>query len=348
MSSIVYVNNPNGKIYVYENTSYWDKQAKKTKHKRKCIGHVDPNTGVVIPNHKKEPESGADTNHYYSVSGVGVTLLLDHIAKSTGLKKALQRSFTADWQQILTCAYYLVSEGAALSRAERWTAANSSPYGKTLASQRISELLVRITPELRFQFFSIWIEYNRNSEYYAMDITSVSSYSETIEFVRYGYNRDKEKLPQVNLFMASGEISHTPLFYRALPGSINDVNTLCETLDTLELVNAKKLHLVMDKGFYSEANVDAMYRKHIRFLIGVPFTVGYAHELIKQVKSEGILAPENFQMVFDDEIYAKYVNGRWKGHRCHAHVYYDSLKAELENRKLDRFTRKRLNMSEHD
>ena len=104
----------------------------------------------------------------------------------------------------------------------------------------------------------------------------------------------------------------------------------------------------MDKGFYSEANVDAMYRKHIRFLSGVPFTVGYAHELIKQVKSAGILAPENFQMVFDDEIYAKYVNGRWKGHRCHAHVYYDSLKAELENRKLDRFTRKRLNMSEHD
>ncbi|MCL1982679.1 MAG: hypothetical protein FWG53_06320 [Clostridiales bacterium] len=26
----------------------------------------------------------------------------------------------------------------------------------------------------------------------------------------------------------------------------------------------------------------------------------------------------------------------WKGHRCYVHVYYDSLKAEMENRKFDR------------
>jgi hypothetical protein len=332
----VFVTNPSGKVYAYENTSYWDKEAKKTKHIRKCVGHVDPTTGKIVPNHRKVPKGESTENKFCSVSGIGVSLLLDHVTDSTGLKKVLKNAFPDDWQQIMTCAYHLVSEGTALSRAERWTAANRTPFGKVLTSQRISDLLVRITPEAQFRFFSKWIEHNRSNEYYAMDVTSVSSYSEIIEFVRYGYNRDKNKLPQVNLLLVSGETSRIPLFYKVLPGSINDVNTLRGTLDTLELINAKKLHLVMDKGFYSEANVNAMYNKRIRFLVGVPFTVGYANELVKKVQTEGIRSPENFRMVFDDEIYMKYVNGRWNGHRCHAHVYFDSLKAELENRKLDR------------
>jgi len=45
MSSYVYVKNPNGKTYVYENTTYWDKESKSCKHYRKSIGHLDPDTG---------------------------------------------------------------------------------------------------------------------------------------------------------------------------------------------------------------------------------------------------------------------------------------------------------------
>jgi len=169
-----------------------------------------------------------------------------------------------------------------------------------------------------------------------MDVTSVSSYSEMIEFVRYGYNRDKEKLPQVNMLIVSGESSHIPLFYRVLPGSIKDVNTLHDTLNILEMVDVKKLHLVMDKGFYSESNIDGMYSKRIKFLIGVPFTAGYAKELVNNAKAEGIRTHEHYRMVFDDEVYVKSIHGRWKGHRCYAHIYFDSMRAETENRKLDR------------
>lgn len=45
MSSYVYVKNPNSKTYVYENTTYWDKESKSCKHYRKSIGHLDPDTG---------------------------------------------------------------------------------------------------------------------------------------------------------------------------------------------------------------------------------------------------------------------------------------------------------------
>ena len=78
-----------------------------------------------------------------------------------------------------------------------------------------------------------------------MDITSVSSYSELNEFVSYGYNRDREKLPQVNLLMVSGHTSHLPLFFRTMPGSIHDVSTMDESLKRLDLVDARRLHMVM-------------------------------------------------------------------------------------------------------
>lgn len=336
MASTVHVKAANGTVYVYGNISYWDKQTKTTKHNRKCIGHIDANTGEVVPNRKKGTQGKSATKKKHcGVSGIGISLLLDHIAKETGLRDTLRRTFKDDWRQILTCAYYLVSEGTALSRIESWSAANRSPYPDILTSQRISELLVRIADGRQQGFFSQWIDHNRNDEYYAMDITSVSSYSELNDFVRFGYNRDKEKLPQINLLMVSGEKSHLPLYYRVLPGSIKDVNTLVETLKALDLMDAKLLHFVMDKGFYSKGNIDAIYDKRVKFMIGVPFTANYAKELVKKAREENIQSHENYRLVFDYEVYVQSSLMSWGGHRCYAHVYNDSFKAEMERKKFD-------------
>ena len=40
-------------------------------------------------------------------------------------------------------------------------------------------------------------------------------------------------------------------------------------------------------------------------------------------------------MVMDDELHAVSRLVKWKGHRCYQHVYFDSLKAGLESKKLD-------------
>jgi len=43
--------------YAYESHSYWDKEKKVTRAKRKLIGRVDPETGEIVPTdgrHKKD------------------------------------------------------------------------------------------------------------------------------------------------------------------------------------------------------------------------------------------------------------------------------------------------------
>lgn len=126
-------------------------------------------------------------------------------------------------------------------------------------------------------------------EYLALDITSISSYSELMGNVEWGYNRDKEKLAQVNLCMLFGEDSELPCFQIAYSGSVADVSTLLTTVDELRtLLPGKRFRLVMDKGFYSESNVQELLAQKpaIDFIVAVPFSPDFAKEQVDLVRSK--------------------------------------------------------------
>ncbi len=180
----------------------------------------------------------------------------------------------------------------------------------------------------------MWAGLNRQDGYYAMDITSVSSYSEFIDSVRRGYNRDGENLPQINLLMLTGVESRMPIYCRIIPGSIWDVNTLQDSLANISFMEKAPFHYVMDKGFYSEPNIDAFYAGHKKFTIGVPFTVGFARDAVEEFR-DTIRSHHNFCTVFGDELYAVTKPMTWDGHRFYVHIYYDSFKAALDEKKFD-------------
>ena len=136
MSSYVYVKNLNGKIYVYENTIYWEKENKACKYKWICIGHLDLYTGAIIANRKKVMLQ--DDIEHDIVMNIGVSLLLDKMVDKTGVKLLLPKVFVDDWQKILICAYYLVSEGGALCYVLEWITHNRASYNAFLISQRIT------------------------------------------------------------------------------------------------------------------------------------------------------------------------------------------------------------------
>lgn len=319
MSSLVYVKNKNGTTYVYENVSTWNKEKKRADCNRKCIGKLDAITGEIISN----SEATTQSPH---VATVGDTVLLDRIAEETGLRKTLEKQFPGSWRELMTVAYYLVSDGKALCHSETWSTIHNNPYGGTIINQRVSDLLVSFTREKQLAFFREWANLRRDSEYFALDITSVSSYSELNEYVRMGYNRDKEKLPQVNICMVLGEKSRMPVYFELLQGSIKDVSALSRVVEAMEFLKADRLHMVMDKGFYSEANIDAMYLARMKFTVGVPFTTDLACKRVDSAR-ENIESFANYRRVGDQDLYISSGLESWKRHRCYVHVYYDAKKA---------------------
>jgi transposase len=64
--------------------------------------------------------------------------------------------------------------------------------------------------------------------------------------VVWGYNRDREKLSQVNLCMPLGEQSRPPVFRTLYNGSIKDVNILKTTLSLTFHIQGNRLILVME------------------------------------------------------------------------------------------------------
>ena len=256
-----------GTTYVYRAIGYWDKQKNQARQKRICLGKKDPKTGKLIPSKSQTPPRAC--------RDFGVYYLLETIAQRIGLTPILQEVFPELWQRILTCAFFEVSEKRPLYLCESWTESTETETHEILSSQRISELLKEIGGQehKRLDFFKSWAKHRAEQEYIAFDITSISSYSQLIEAVEYGYNRDGEDLPQINLGMLFGQTSLLPLFYNLYQGSIRDVGTLHNMIAFAEHLDLRDVRYVMDKGFFSTRNVVEMLEKRLKFHISVPFTM---------------------------------------------------------------------------
>ena len=117
---------------------------------------------------------------------------------------------------ILSIAYYLIlEENNSLSRFSHWQRLHVHPYGEDIPSQRSSELFQSISKK-RMMFFKKQGRRRIEKEYWAFDITSISSYSETLRQVKKGKKQKYERLPQINLALLFGEQSGLPFYYRKL------------------------------------------------------------------------------------------------------------------------------------
>ena len=223
-----------GVNYVYEDYPYWDKVTKQNRHKRVYIGKLDLN-GDFIPNKtylSRQQNSIGEGDAVAPITPVrrfyyGATYLLDEISKITGIEEDLRVCFPNSYKMLMSLAYYLVLENESpLYRFSRWAFDHRHPWGEDLPSQRISDLLRDIPESSKLSFFKKQSQRRQEKEYLAYDTTSVSSFSECIKAVRYGRNKDKEDLPQVNMALVFGEESGLPVYYRVLPGNISDVTTI--------------------------------------------------------------------------------------------------------------------------
>lgn len=294
--------------YLYESQSYRDEQGRPRNRKEK-IGKIDPETGRTIYTREyleKMMEAGTpvaipDTLSHSiddleqrvgkaleSLRDYGVHYFLKSIAKKIKLLALLEEAFPKYWMEISTLAFYLIANDKPLMYCADWVSGNESfPVG-SMSSQRISEILCAFGHKERNTFYTLWYNQLNSREYMALDITSISSYSKLINDCEWGYNRDGEELPQINLCMLFGEQSQLPVYQTVYSGSLNDVSTFKTTIEELRAISGEKpLVLVMDKGFYSDKNIKILVEKYheSEFLTAVPFTNQFAKQLVEQERS---------------------------------------------------------------
>lgn len=330
----------NGAAYVYSVESYWDKEKKAPRNKQVCLGRLDEETGEIIPSSRKArtekraaiaPEVMANTKIY------GPYILLMKLAKDVGLITALKESFPNIYEEILSLVFFLAHKGVALSRCERWSESNEHPFGRLISSHRVSELLKLITENERQYFLSNWLKRLSETELLCYDITSISSYAQANEYVRWGKNRDDERLPQINLSMLFGQKSGLPAYYRRMPGNISDVSTLETTIGTLDFLGKAKLFFVLDRGFYSETNVNALFDRRYHFVLMTITSRVWVRNIIDQY-IDNIMSPDHYKQTCDNEtLYMISHLHHWGNRRCYVHLYYNASRAAED---FDNLTKK--------
>lgn len=320
-------NKKTGVTYVYEATSVWDKEKKQPRNKQICIGKLDSETGGFIPSKRLSPEQAAvrDPSVAATTRIVGPALVLDRMNADLELDKTLRRAFPETWRQILCMAYYITTRGGPLSHCEAWSANHVQHYDKALSSQRISEILSGLKADAQKTFFKVWGRKISEHDYLCYDVTSVSSYGELNEYLKYGYNRDGESLKQINLALLFGQKSQVPVYFNRLPGNVSDVATLHYFLEIFGYLKLPRLHLVMDRGFYSRTNVDELLAAGEKFIIAVPGRLTWVHNVIDEALHT-IQNPEGYHKIDGEVLYIHtrlYPWGRNRK-RCYLHLYYNA------------------------
>ena len=350
---VKHVNKKTGITYVYESVSYWDKDKKQPRNKKICIGKIDSVSGEFIPSKRlvAEKSAGRDPSITASAEIVGPSMILDAITDRLGLKNLVKSCFPQAYQQILMMAYYLVSQGGPLSHCEAWCKSHAVYLKDSLTSRSISNILRSIGIDEKQTFFKQWINKTLENDYLCYDITSVSSYSQLNQYIKYGHNRDGEKLPQLNLAALFSQKGGLPVYFQRLPGSITDVTTLHNLLKTFKSLGKKTFYSVMDKGFYSKKNVDELVISRTKFILSIPLNNKWVQRAIDDVY-EIIDGPEGYRKIDNEAIYVHSRLYSWglEKRRCYLHLYYNehkksaakyrfheqllNYKAELESGKL--------------
>jgi transposase len=261
-----------------------------------AIGKKDLTTGMLIPNNKYYEIFKVEEDVAYipkSILTYGTFYTLDKIAELTKLKGKLIQVFPEKWKAILTIAMYMLIKGNTVKYCEYWCSDNYNYLSTPIVSQRISELFENITNDERMNFFQTWSSSIIEDEYIAYDVTSISSYSNKISNVEYGYNRDAEDLPQINLGMFTGEKTKLPIFYNTYVGSITDKEQLIYMMKYASELGLKNIKYVMDKGFYKNTNLRYMHDKGHKFLICLSNSFNFAREYIISTK-EQLIKPRNW------------------------------------------------------
>lgn len=322
-----------GKTYVYYATAVYRNEKGQPTCDRTSIGRLDEKSGMLIPNRnyyevylkQSQPMQG-------SVMDYGVFYVFMAIAEKLGLTAILKKYFPDSYKEILTAAQYMLSEGNVMAYIEDYTESHDTALHEILSDVQCSKLFSSIRQEDILLFMREWMKKRKTDEYVAYDVTSISSYGKQIEGLEWGYNRDKEKLPQINMGMYYGEESGLPLYYRVYPGSISDKAHLQYMVADNDLIRGKKMRYVMDRGFYSAENLQYLVKHGHRFVIALPGSLKYGKELIHKHRSEIVNVSK--AKLGNGLPYGKAYEVTELGFRMRVHVFYDPQKALQDSEAL--------------
>jgi transposase len=374
----------NGLKYIYFSYPYWNKEKNYSSHHRLYIGHIGLD-GAFVPNlyylsrlskglvekptsyptekerqeeilsysNSQEENKNSFQDELIEKNNVelyyGSVYLLEKIGFITGIEEDLAKCFPDNYKQILSLVYYLILEPhSTFYRFNRWARNHKHPFGNLMTSQRISDLVIDgISERQKYEFYKLQVSRRLEHEYLAIKTTSVSSFSSLIRSIKYGRIKDKKKLLQGNIALLVGLQTRLPVYYKILPGNIEDATQFEKLIDDAKFFNLKNVKYVLDRSFYSAKNINKLYQNNDKFIISSKRNIKIFQNFVEEAKE--ILPNEKLNLdyyIHNLDIFCKTYNLEWtyiyktkfnkiineQNFEMKVHVYYNQRCGQAERR----------------
>lgn len=318
-----------GQEYLYEITPYYDPKTKTVKQKSKYLGKNVNGTPIKIRSQTtpliSTPKKVLSHGEYLPLLKIINDLDLESILQKT---LPLQHVWTA-----LTIAMNYLIKPLSSSHIKSWyegTLLSETHPDLPLSSQSISKLFDLIgNSTAHIDFSNHLAQKISTSSTLVYDITSISSYSQMIKHLEWGYNRDGLDLPQINISLVVDKEQEIPIMYDLYPGSIVDVTTLKNTIKKLQSCGIKDYTMIMDRGFFSTPNLEEMVNNGLSFIMPPSTTLKSVKETMSEVHSL-ISNPNNLVMYQDEPLFVIPVTIDVGELNVKGYAYYDQKREQSE------------------
>ncbi len=303
---------------------------------------------------KKEAE--IDLSWRCDCISFGLTYTLWEMAKKQAIISSLKAVFGDDGVEFLRLGIYeLCSHGMAMHNYEDWLSMYYLPEAKPLSSQKISRLLASVTQEKIDEYFKLRHERlveshlqrkqlaNKQGIYIppmimAIDSTSISTYSQSIENAAFGHAKQDDFLKQVNLTLCVDYETGDVCYAYESEGSVNDMTIFPDILMRMQNLglDLSEVLITTDRGYSSVMNVQKQINCKLRFLTGVKLTEDSIKAKINRYKDslnnplfmKGTLAV--YARTGEIEKWSSTVDGITVDHDVYLHLYHDGALGERQ------------------
>lgn len=269
-----------GRYYLYECSSYYDKELKKTRKKTgRYLGMITEEKGLVPPRRRQvvvenesvsaKAEAGQVPIPEPTVGQVkeyGLSAFIStHCSELTeNLKQTLPRM----WNRILAMAYCRLRSQSPLKYIREDFA--DSYLSQTLGTEGLSaRTLTEFMKELgrnREGILAFMRKYAGAGGNVLFDGTDMLSSSAKMDFPRMSKTKLGGFAEAVNVMMAFSTSRTLPVYYRLLPGNVKDITSFLTSVDEF---GDKSMTIIGDKGFFSKKNIEELDCRGLNYIIAL-------------------------------------------------------------------------------
>jgi len=272
---------------------------------------------------------------------IGSFVVIKKIVEEYGLDKMMKRIIGRDSGLFLDlAAYSIITEN---------NAGQYYPdYGfnhplftsdmKLYSDSKVSDFLSSITPDQNIGFLNEWNANRDHREkiYISYDSTNKACQAGDIEVAEYGHSKDGKDYPVINFSIAYDRNNREPLFYEEYPGSIVDMAQLQIMLDKAKGYGYRNAGFILDRGYFSKANIRFMDKNHYDFVIMVKGMKKLVREVI--LDNRGTFEDEIDHRIRQYKTYGTTIKRKLfpsDEKDRYFHLYYSSTKHANEQEQLE-------------